>query len=180
MLQSITQNILGMFIKKGLLTSVPARDISNYAVPLNCVFLVNRLKTHHATQHKLSVCENCLPVAGAAPSSPQTKARAAASLVEAGTSGEGQEELDASGEKKKKSRRKKDPAAPKKALTAYLVFINAKREQVIKEHPEADLKDQVGFFRSHTMLFQRRSHSVCGRHSLLLRHAAMLSMKLRV
>ena len=92
-----------------------------------------------------SLCENCLPVAGAAPSSPQTKARAAASLVEAGTSGEGQEELDASGEKKKKSRRKKDPAAPKKALTAYLVFINAKREQVIKEHPEADLKDQVGF-----------------------------------
>ena len=70
--------------------------------------------------------------------------------------------------------------AAKKALTAYLVFINAKREQVIKEHPEADLKDQVGFCRSHTLLSQTCSHVVCGRHSLLLRHTAMLSMKLPV
>ncbi len=80
----------------------------------------------------------------AAPPSPQTKAQAAASLIEAGTSGDGQEELGPSGDKKKRIRKKKDPAAPKKALTAYLVFINGKRDQVIKEHPEADLKDQVG------------------------------------
>ena len=80
----------------------------------------------------------------AAPPSPETKAQAAASLVEAGTSGDGQEELGPSGEKKKRMRKRKDPAAPKKALTAYLVFINGKRDQVVQEHPEADLKDQVG------------------------------------
>ena len=80
----------------------------------------------------------------AAPSSPQTKPQAAAFLIEAGTSGDGQEELGPSGDKKKRIRKKKDPAAPKKALTAYLVFINGKRDQVVKEHPEADLKDQVG------------------------------------
>ena len=62
--------------------------------------------------------------------------------------------------------------AAKKALTAYLILINAKRQQVIKEHPEADLKDQVGFCRSHTLLSQRCTHFVCGRHSLLLRHTA--------
>ena len=77
-----------------------------------------------------------------APSSPQTHTQAAASLVEAATSGEGQE-AEAEGKKEKRTRRKKDPAAPKKALTAYLVFINSKREQIIKEHPTADLKDQV-------------------------------------
>lgn len=60
--------------------------------------------------------------------------------MEAATSGEGQE---GEGKKEKRMRRKKDPAAPKKALTGYLVFINSKREQVIREHPEADLKDQV-------------------------------------
>lgn len=76
-----------------------------------------------------------------APSSPQTLAQAAASLVEAATTGEGQE-AEAEGKKEKRTRRK-DPAAPKKALTAYLVFINSKREQIIKEHPTADLKDQV-------------------------------------
>ncbi len=80
----------------------------------------------------------------AAPSSPETKAKAAASLMEAGTSGDGQEELGPGGDKKRRSRKRKDPAAPKKALTAYLVFINGKRDQVVKEHPEADLKDQVG------------------------------------
>jgi hypothetical protein len=85
-----------------------------------------------------------MAAAVAAPPSPKTQAKAAASLVEAGTSGDGQEELGPSGDKKRKSRKKKDPAAPKKALTAYLVFINGKRDQVIKEHPEADLKDQVG------------------------------------
>ena len=79
-----------------------------------------------------------------APPSPETKAQAAASLVEAGTSGDGQEELGPSSEKKKRMRKRKDPAAPKKALTAYLVFINGKRDQVVQEHPEADLKDQVG------------------------------------
>lgn len=68
------------------------------------------------------------------------QAHQAASLLDAGTSGEGQE---ADGKKEKRARRKKDPAAPKKALTGYLVYINSKREQVIKEHPEADLKDQV-------------------------------------
>ena len=77
-----------------------------------------------------------------APSSPQTHAQAAASLVEAATTGQGQE-ADAEGKKERRTRRKKDPAAPKKALTAYLVFINSKREQIIKEHPTADLKDQV-------------------------------------
>ncbi|DBA79906.1 TPA: FACT complex subunit, variant 2 [Trebouxia sp. C0004] len=87
--------------------------------------------------------ETAAPSAVAPPPSPRTKAQAAASLVEASTSGGGQEELDPSGDKKRKSRKKKDPAAPKKALTAYLVFINGKRDQVIKEHPEADLKDQV-------------------------------------
>lgn len=75
-------------------------------------------------------------------SSPKTQALAAASLVEAGTSGEGQD-TEAGGEKKKKTRRKKDPAAPKKALTGYLVYINSKREQIIRENPDADLKDQV-------------------------------------
>ena len=79
----------------------------------------------------------------AAPSSPETKAKAAASLVEAGTSGHGQEELGPGSDKKRRVRKRKDPAAPKKALTAYLVFINGKRDQVVKEHPEADLKDQV-------------------------------------
>ncbi|DBB17636.1 TPA: hypothetical protein ACH3X3_002680 [Trebouxia sp. C0006] len=87
--------------------------------------------------------EAAAPSAVAAPSSPQTKAQAAASLIEAGTSGDGQEELGPGGDKKKRMRKKKDPAAPKKALTAYLVFINGKRDQVVKEHPEADLKDQV-------------------------------------
>ena len=77
-----------------------------------------------------------------APSNPQTYAQAAASLVEAGTTGEGLE-TEAEGKKERRSRRKKDPAAPKKALTAYLVFINSKRDQIIKEHPTADLKDQV-------------------------------------
>ncbi|KAL3158372.1 High mobility group [Trebouxia sp. C0009 RCD-2024] len=77
-----------------------------------------------------------------APSSPQTHTQAAGSLVEAATSGEGQEGKG-EGKKEKRMRRKKDPAAPKKALTGYLVFINSKREQVIREHPEADLKDQV-------------------------------------
>ena len=62
--------------------------------------------------------------------------------MEAGTSGEGQD-TEAGGEKKKKTRRKKDPAAPKKALTGYLVYINSKREQIIRENPDADLKDQV-------------------------------------
>lgn len=85
-----------------------------------------------------------MAAAVAAPPSPKTQAKAAASLVEAGTSGDGQEELGPSGDKKKRIRKKKDPAAPKKALTAYLVFINGKRDQVVKEHPEADLKDQVG------------------------------------
>ncbi|KAL3140499.1 hypothetical protein ABBQ32_005085 [Trebouxia sp. C0010 RCD-2024] len=77
-----------------------------------------------------------------APSSPKTHTQAAGSLVEAATSGEGQEG-EGEGKKEKRLRRKKDPAAPKKALTGYLVFINSKREQVIREHPEADLKDQV-------------------------------------
>jgi len=94
----------------------------------------------------------------AAPPSPQTKAQAAASLVEAGTSGDGQEELGPSGDKKKRSRKRKDPAAPKKALTAYLVFINGKRDQVVKEHPEADLKDQVGL-----QLEKRRKCYICRR-----------------
>lgn len=79
-----------------------------------------------------------------APSSPQTHTQAAGSLVEAATSGEGQEGKG-EGKKEKRMRRKKDPAAPKKALTGYLVFINSKREQVIREHPEADLKDQVPY-----------------------------------
>ena len=74
----------------------------------------------------------------------QTTAQAAASLIEAGTSGDGQEELGPGGDKKKRMRKKKDPAAPKKALTAYLVFITGKRAQVVKAPPEADLKDQVG------------------------------------
>ncbi|DBA70283.1 TPA: hypothetical protein ACH3X2_012180 [Trebouxia sp. C0005] len=87
--------------------------------------------------------EATAPSAVAAPPRPDPQAKAAASLVEAGTSGDGQEELGPSGDKKRRSRRKKDPAAPKKALTAYLVFINGKRDQVVKEHPEADLKDQV-------------------------------------
>lgn len=86
----------------------------------------------------------CICHAVVAPSSPKATAQAAASLVEAGTSGEGQEHLDSNGEKKKKTRKKKDPAAPKKALTTYLVYINGKRPQVVREHPEADLKDQVG------------------------------------
>lgn len=87
--------------------------------------------------------EATAPSAVAVPFSPKTQAQAAASLVEAGTSGDGQEELGPSSEKKKRIRKRKDPAAPKKALTAYLVFINGMRDQVVKEHPEADLKDQV-------------------------------------
>ena len=73
---------------------------------------------------------------------PAAQAQAAASLAEGGTSGEGPE-AEADGKREKRARKKKDPAAPKKALTGYLVFINGKREQVVKEHPEADLKDQV-------------------------------------
>lgn len=81
--------------------------------------------------------------------SPQTHAQAAASLAEAATRGEGQEG-EGEGKKEKRTRKKKDPAAPKKALTAYLVFINSKREQIIREHPTADLKDQVS--PSHVLL----------------------------
>ena len=82
-----------------------------------------------------------------APCSPQTHAQAAASLAEAVARGEEQE---GEGKKEKRTRKKKDPAAPKKALTAYLVFINSKREQIIREHPSADLKDQVS--PSHVLL----------------------------
>ena len=80
--------------------------------------------------------------AAIAPSSPKAQAQAATSVVETGTSDKGQD-VDVSGDKSRKGRKKKDPAAPKKALTGYLVYINSKREQVIKEHPEADLVEQV-------------------------------------
>ena len=80
--------------------------------------------------------------AAIAPSSPRAQAQAAATVVETGTSDKAQD-VDASGDKSRKGRKKKDPAAPKKALTGYLVYINSKREQVIKEHPEADLVEQV-------------------------------------
>lgn len=77
-----------------------------------------------------------------APCSPQTHAQAAASLAEAATTGE-EQEGEGEGKKEKRTRKKKDPAAPKKALTAYLVFINSKRGDIMREHPTADLKDQV-------------------------------------
>ena len=82
---------------------------------------------------------NCC--AAVAPASPRTQGLAAASVAEAGTSDKAQD-LETTGDKKR-TRKKKDPAAPKKALTGYLVYINNKREQVIKEHPEADLVEQV-------------------------------------
>ncbi|EIE79999.1 hypothetical protein G6F46_001817 [Rhizopus delemar] len=37
----------------------------------------------------------------------------------------------------KKKRGKKDPNAPKRALSAYMFFSQANREKVIKENPEA-------------------------------------------
>ncbi|KAG1149979.1 hypothetical protein G6F37_004560 [Rhizopus arrhizus] len=37
----------------------------------------------------------------------------------------------------KKKRGKKDPNAPKRALSAYMFFSQANRENVIKENPEA-------------------------------------------
>lgn len=92
-----------------------------------------------------------------APCSPQTHAQAAASLAEAATTGEGREG-EWEGKKEKRTRKKKDPAAPKKALTAYLVFINSKREQIIRENPTADLKDQVP--PSHVLLMLPSAHSL--------------------
>ena len=49
------------------------------------------------------------------------------------------------------TRRKKDPNAPKKALTGYLVFLDKHREEIAKANPDANLKDQV----THLYLQQR-------------------------
>lgn len=102
-----------------------------------------------------------------APCSPQTHAQAAASLAEAAARGEGQE---GEGKKEKRTRKKKDPAAPKKALTAYLVFINSKREQIIREHPSADLKDQVS--PSHVLLLPTHAPLHMCTHVLPVKMAA--------
>ncbi|GAB4814016.1 hypothetical protein N2152v2_001062 [Parachlorella kessleri] len=46
----------------------------------------------------------------------------------------------AKGEKKeKKTKAKKDPNAPKRGLTAYILYSNAVRDEVKKENPEAKM-----------------------------------------
>ena len=98
---------------------------------------MNVVFDHRAIRSETMNCH-----AAVAPASPRNQALAAASTAEAGTSDKGQD-MEASGDKAKRTRKKKDPAAPKKALTGYLVYINNKREQVVKDHPEADLPEQV-------------------------------------
>ncbi|KAA6417153.1 MAG: hypothetical protein FRX49_12908 [Trebouxia sp. A1-2] len=80
--------------------------------------------------------EATAPSAVAAPPRPDPQAKAAASLVEAGTSGDGQEELGPSGDKKRRSRRKKDPH-PQKPLTPTW---HQWQENQSQGHPEANLR----------------------------------------
>ena len=49
-------------------------------------------------------------------------------------------------EKKKKEKKQKDPNAPKKPLTAYFIFMKAKREEVIKSHPGKKPVELAPFF----------------------------------
>jgi hypothetical protein len=54
----------------------------------------------------------------------------------------------------KKKRGKKDPNAPKRALSAYMFFSQANRETVIKENPEAKFgKLQVYFKEKKKLIF---------------------------
>eukprot|EP00918_Siedleckia_nematoides_P053262 GHVU01116345.1.p2 GENE.GHVU01116345.1~~GHVU01116345.1.p2 ORF type:complete len:103 (+),score=34.30 GHVU01116345.1:464-772(+) len=41
-----------------------------------------------------------------------------------------------------KPRKKKDPSAPKKALTAYMFFYMMKRKEIVEENP--DMKSKIG------------------------------------
>lgn len=138
----------------------PFRQPTLISLAIHCILL--SLQKHCLQAFDSSTCLEMLPpacydrvhgpqtdkdgpcvLAVVAPSIPQTHTQtAAASLVEAATSGEGQEG-EGRGKKEKRTRKKKDPAGPKRALTAYLVYINSKREQIIRENPDADIKDQV-------------------------------------
>lgn len=51
------------------------------------------------------------------------------------------ERLPGSERKKKKSKSKKDPNAPKRPQSAYFLWFNANREEMKKENPEMGITD---------------------------------------
>ncbi|XP_055998902.1 FACT complex subunit Ssrp1-like [Ostrea edulis] len=53
------------------------------------------------------------------------------------------ERLPLSERKKRKSKSKKDPNAPKKPLSAYVLWLNANRKEMMKENPEKSITSLV-------------------------------------
>ena len=48
--------------------------------------------------------------------------------------------------KKKKKKKKKDPNAPKRGLSAFLLYSNANRSRIKEENPEAKFGDIVSLY----------------------------------
>jgi structure-specific recognition protein 1 len=61
----------------------------------------------------------------------------------AGSDNEDDEDDDDDGESPKKKKAKKDPNAPKRAMSAYMFFMNQNRDRIKKENPEAAFTDIV-------------------------------------